>query len=138
MTSRGFETDRIESICELICAGSHLRELLDGEEDFDKVKSMYLESLKLRREQMKELLNGAESPNPKYHCITKHLLGAWWRSIEIFEATGEQEDYEFAKRVGNLAASALSQYLGMEFENCSRCLFDQLLVKQFDKIKAKE
>jgi len=138
MTSRGYATDLIESICELITVCGHLREMLDGEED---VKEIYIKALKYRRGQMERLLDLAEVPNPKYHCVVKHLLGSWWRSVEVWEATGEDKDYEMAKRIGDLAASALSQYLGMEFESCSRCLFDLLTVKQlegdFDKIEAK-
>lgn len=131
MTSRGFETDRIEAICELICATGHIREMLDDENE--NLSEIYKQTLELRREEMNRLLEGAENPNPKYWCLVKHLLGAWWRQVEVYEASLSEDDYELAKRLGNLAASALSQYLGMEFENCSRCFFDKILVKQYEK-----
>lgn len=130
MTSRGYATDLIESISELITTCGHLRELMDSGED---VREIYQKTLQLRRKQMESLLDLAESPDPRYHCIVKHALGAWWRSIEVYEATGKDKDYQLAKEAGDLAASALSKYLGMEFETCSRCLFDKLLVKQLTK-----
>jgi len=130
MTSRGYATDLIESICELIAACGHLRELQDGEED---VREIYQKALQLRRKQMEQLLDLAEAPNPKYHCAVKHFLGSWWRSVEVYEATLKEEDYQLAKEAGDLAAMALSKYLGMEFETCSRCLFDKMLVKQLSK-----
>ena len=129
MTSRGYVTDLIESIAELVCTCGHIRELLDGEEDAELLE-LYKRTLKLRREQMEKLLELAEKPDPRYHCIVKHTLGAWWRAIEIYEATGKDEDFQMAKDCGGVAASALSKYLGMEFESCSRCLFDRLLVRQ--------
>lgn len=130
MTSRGYETDRIEAICELISATGHIREMVDEDEN---LKQIYKQTLALRREEMNYLLDESENPNPKYWCLVKHLLGAWWRQVEIYEATLKEEDLDLAKRLGDLSAEALSQFLGMEFETCQRCFFDRLMVKEHEK-----
>lgn len=137
MTSRGYLTDLIESICEQIALSSHLREMMDGGEDVGKE---YRLSLDLRRKGMEELLYLAENPNPKYHCVVKHSLGAWWRAVEVWEASGKEKDYEYAKELGDLAAIFLGRYLGWveneEPVSCLRCLFDLALVKEYDKRKS--
>lgn len=132
MTSRGYETDLIESICESIALTSHLEEVLK-EEDDKEVLEMLKTSLNLRRKQMSRLLEMADNPNPKFHCIVKHSLGAWWRQLEVWEATLDEKDYQLARELGDLSAMCLSKYLGMEFEVCQRCLFDQLTVKEYEK-----
>lgn len=130
ISSRSLDADRIESICDLICATSHLREMQDGGEE---IGELYQTVLDLRRELMSELLKRAKQPNLKYHCVTKHLLGAWWRAVEVYEQTLDTKDYDLAKRLGDVAAEALSQYLGMERATCSRCLLDMLQVEDFEK-----
>ena len=82
---------------------------------------------------MSRLLEMADNPNPKFHCIVKHSLGAWWRQQEVYEATLNDKDYELAKELGDLSAMCLSAYLGLEFETCQRCLFDRMLVRQVEK-----
>lgn len=132
MSSRGYETDLIESICESIALTSHLEEVLTEEND-KEVLRMLETSLTLRRKQMSRLLEMADNPNPKFHCIVKHSLGAWWRQIEVWEATLNKNDYELARELGDLSAMCLSKYLGMKFEVCQRCLWDTMLVKQVEK-----
>lgn len=137
MTNRGYLTDLIESICEQIALSSHLREMMD---DGESVEELYKKSLVLRRKGMESLLYLTENPNPKYHCATKHSLGAWWRAVEVYEASGDEKDYEYAKELGNLAAECLSGYLGWHEDgkpaNCLRCLFDLAMVKQYEKEKS--
>lgn len=135
MSSRGYETDLIESICDNIALASHLEELL-REEYSDDTAKMLSTVLKLRRRQMSHLLEMGDSPNPKFHCIVKHALGAWWKQTEVFEATMNREDYELAQELGNVVAMALSKYLGLEFQTCQRCLWDILLQKDYDTMKA--
>lgn len=130
MSSRGYEVDLIESICENIALAGHLEEI--SKEEDGPVKEILEKALTLRREQMSRLLEMADNPNPKYHCAVKHSLGAWWRQQEVYEATLDDKDYELAKELGDLSAMCLSKYLGMEFEICQRCLFDRMLVKQVE------
>lgn len=132
MSSRGYETDLIESICECIALSSHIEEVLKDENN-DDVKEMLKSSLGLRRKQMSRLLEMADNPNPKFHCIVKHSLGAWWRQMEVWEATLDEEDYILAKELGDLSAMCLSKYLGLEFETCQRCLYDSLMTKEYEK-----
>lgn len=131
MSSRGYEVDLIESICENIALAGHLEEISKDEDE--SAKEILKKALTLRREQMSRLLEMADMPNPKYHCAVKHTLGAWWRQQEVYEATLEDEDYRLAQELGDLSAMCLSKYLGMEFEVCQRCLFDRMLVKQVEK-----
>ena len=131
MSSRGYEVDLIESICENIALAGHLEEISKDEDE--SAKEILKKALTLRREQMSRLLEMADSPNPKYHCAVKHVLGAWWRQQEVYEATLDDKDYELAKELGDLSAMCLSQYLGLEFETCQRCLFDRMLVQQVEK-----
>lgn len=131
MSSRGYEVDLIESICENIALAGHLEEISKDEDE--SAKEILKKALTLRREQMSRLLEMADSPNPKYHCVVKHVLGAWWRQQEVYEATLDNKDYELAKELGDLSAMCLSQYLGLEFETCQRCLFDRMLVQQVEK-----
>ena len=131
MSSRGYEVDLIESICENIALAGHLEEISKDEDE--SAKEILKKTLTLRREQMSRLLEMADVPNPKYHCAVKHALGAWWRQQEVYEATLDDEDYRLAQELGDLSAMCLSKYLGMEFEVCQRCLFDRMLVKQVEK-----
>lgn len=131
MSSRGYEVDLIESICENIALAGHLEEI--SKDDDESAKEILKKALTLRREQMSRLLEMADMPNPKYHCAVKHALGAWWRQQEVYEATLDDEDYRLARELGDLSAMCLSKYLGMEFEVCQRCLFDRMLVKQVEK-----
>ena len=131
MSSRGYEVDLIESICENIALAGHLEEISKDEDE--SAKEILKKALTLRREQMSRLLEMADNPNPKYHCVVKHALGAWWRQQEVYEATLDDKDYELAKKLGDLSAMCLSQYLGLEFETCQRCLFDRMLVQQVEK-----
>lgn len=131
MSSRGYEVDLIESVCENIALAGHLEEISKDEDE--SAKEILKKALILRREQMSRLLEMADSPNPKYHCAVKHALGAWWRQQEVYEATLDDKDYELAKELGDLSAMCLSQYLGLEFETCQRCLFDRMLVQQVEK-----
>lgn len=133
MSSRGYEVDLIESICENIALAGHLEEIGKDADADDTLKEILKKALTLRREQMSRLLEMADMPNPKYHCAVKHALGAWWRQQEVYEATLDDEDYRLARELGDLSAMCLSKYLGMEFEVCQRCLFDRMLVNQVEK-----
>lgn len=132
MSSRGYEVDLIESICENIALAGHLEEVLKDENDNSDIEILKL-ALSSRRKQMSRLLEMADNPNPKYHCIVKHALGAWWRQQEVYEATMDEKDYDLAKSLADLTAMCLSKYLGLEFETCQRCLFDRMLVAQVEK-----
>ena len=133
MSSRGYEVDLIESICEGIALAGHLEEISKDSDADETLKEILKKALTLRRKQMSRLLEMAEIPNPKFHCAVKHALGAWWRQQEVYEATLDENDYELAKELGDLSAMCLSQYLGLEFETCQRCLFDRMLVEQVEK-----
>lgn len=143
MSSRGYETDLIESISENIALAGHLEEISKDADAPDDLKETLKTALTIRRKQMSRLLEMSDNPNPKYHCAVKHALGAWWRQQEVYEATMNEKDFDLAKELGDLSAMCLSRYLGLEFQSCQRCMFDLLMVKehekqQFAKIKSKE
>jgi len=135
MSSRGYLVDLIESIGEKICLSSHIEEKLrasDNDDEKAQLEQMLDAVLKQRREQMSLLLENAECPDPTYHCIVKHAIGSWWRDIEVWEASNDNRDLEKTIQSADLLAMCLSKYLGMEFEVCSRCLWDRMLVKQVE------
>ncbi len=132
MSSRGYETDLISSICDGIALTDHLEELLKEELD-EETKQILEKNLYLRRKQMSRLLELADSPNPKFHCCVKHCLGAWFKQQEVWEATLDEKDYELAKELGDLCAMCLSKYLGLEFETCQRCLYEKILLKEYEQ-----
>lgn len=141
MTSRSYLWDLIESIAEDIALTSHIEEKLaasEDEQEIENLKLMLKEVLSLRREKMSRLLSQGEKPNPLKHCETKHAIGSYWRQMEVWEATQEQEDLELLKKDGEVLAMALSEYLGLEFQVCQRCLGELLMVKKFDKLEEKE
>ena len=138
MSSRGYLVDMIESIGEKICLTSHIEEKLracEDEEEKVQLKQMLDSVLELRRKQMSLLLENAERPDPTYHCIVKHAIGSWWRDVEVWEASNDEKDLEKTIESADLLAMCLSKYLGLEFEVCSRCLWDTMLVKQVEKTK---
>lgn len=136
MSSRGYLTDMMESIAEKIALTSHIEEKLRDTEDAQEksnLKSELERVLNLRRKQMSRLLAKSENPNPLFWCQFKHALGSFIRDCEVYEATKEEEDLEIAKESSNILAMSTSQFLGMEFEVCARCLADKLLVKQVEE-----
>ena len=136
MTSRSYLWDLVESIGEDITLTSHLEEKLRASEDKEEIenlKQMLSKVLTLRREKMSVLLEQGENPNPMYHCVAKHAIGSFWRQMEVWEATQNEEDLERLKKNGEILAMALSLYLGLEFQTCERCLGDLLLVKQLSE-----
>lgn len=143
MSSRGYLWDLIESIAEDIALASHIEEKLvasENEQEVENLKLMLKEVLSLRREKMSYLLSQGEKPNPMYWCLAKHSIGSYWRQMEVWEASQEEEDLTKLKKNGEILAMALSLYLGLEFQTCQRCVGDLLMVKQhkLDKIKEKE
>lgn len=133
MSSRGYETDLIESISENIALAGHLEEIGKDADAPDDLKEILKTALTIRRKQMSRLLEMSDNPNPKYHCAVKHALGAWWRQQEVYEATMDEKDFDLAKELGDLSAMCLSKYLGLEFQTCQRCMFDLLMVKEYEK-----
>lgn len=133
MSSRGYETDLIESISENIALAGHLEEISKDADASDDLKETLKTALMIRRKQMNRLLEMSDNPNPRYHCAVKHALGAWWRQQEVYEATMDEKDFDLAKELGDLSAMCLSKYLGLEFQTCQRCMFDLLMVKEYEK-----
>ena len=135
MSSRGYLVDMVESIGEKICLTSHIQEMLRASDEFEdtELKEILEKTLELRRAEMSDLLDKGENPDPRYHCAFKHALGSFMRDVEIYEATSNEKDLARTKESANLLAMVMSKYLGMEFENCARCLWDRLLVQQKEK-----
>lgn len=136
MTSRGYLWDLIESIGEDIALTSHIEEKLLASEDKEEsqnLRQMLEKVLESRRGKMSELLSRGDNPNPMCHCLTKHAIGAYWRQMEVWEATQDQEDLLKLRGDGEILAMALSLYLGLEFQTCQRCLEELLLLKNHKK-----
>ena len=131
MTARAHAVDLIQSIGEKAALTSHLEEhLIDGMD----VSKILVEVLNLRRKQMKDLMELAEKPNPKYWCDFKHAVKAFTLDTEVYEAEQNETNLENMKRSADILAGVTSLFLGLEFASCARCLYDQLLID----IKKKE
>lgn len=127
MSSRAYLVDLIHSIGEKTALVDHLEEKVD-KDDFDE--KLIQRILGLRRKQMNQLLSLGEKPNPEYWCAFKHSVKAWVMDCEVYEATMTEESKQNMIESSNILASMISLFLGMEFEDCARCLYDKLLVKQ--------
>ena len=134
MSSRAWVVDLIRSIGEKTTLADHLEELLLDENTPER-QQMLTNLLALRREQMNTLLDQAEHPDPKYWCPFKHAVKSYTLDCEVFEAEPTETNFNALKASSEVLAGITSLFLGMEFETCARCLYDQLLVKQYDKIK---
>ena len=131
MTARAYVVDLMQSIGEKAALTSHLEEhLIDGMD----VSKILAEVLSLRRKQMKDLMQLAEKPNPKYWCDFKHAVKAFTLDTEVYEAEQNETNLENMKRSADILAGVTSLFLGLEFASCARCLYDQLLID----IKKKE
>ena len=133
MSSRGYLVDLIESIGEKTALASHIREKIEAGKDVEKNRQILEKTLNLRRKQMSYLLSEAEKADPDYWCDNKHAIKSWVQDGEVYEATLTEETEQFLKESSEILAMELSCFLGMEFEVCARCLFDRLLVKQYEK-----
>lgn len=130
MSSRAYLVDLIHSIGEKTALVDHLEEKLP---DHPELKEVIEKLLVLRRGQMNQLLALGENPNPEYWCAFKHAVKAWTMDCEVYEATLDDESLDNMVKSADLLASMISLFLGMEFEVCSRCLYDKLLVKQLSE-----
>lgn len=131
MSSRAYIVDLIHSIGEKTALVDHLEEKIDNPEALDLVKKVST----LRRQQMNQLLSLGEKPDPTYWCAFKHSIKAWVMDCEVYEATGTEESLKNMVESSNILASVISLFLGMEFEDCARCLYDRFLVKQITEEK---
>ena len=132
MTARAYAVDLIQSIGEKAALTSHLEEhLIDGMD----VSKILVEVLSLRRKQMKDLMELAEKPNPKYWCDFKHAVKAFTLDTEVYEAEQNETNFENMKRSADILAGVTSLFLGLEFASCARCLYDQLLIDIKNKEK---
>lgn len=129
MSSRAYLVDLIHSIGEKTALADHLEEKLEENPDLEELLKKVLE---LRRKQMNQLLADGENPNPEYWCAFKHAVKAWTMDCEVYEAKLDEESLKNMVESSNVLASMISLFLGMEFENCARCLYDKLLVKQLE------
>lgn len=130
MSSRAYLVDLIHSIGEKTALEDHLIEKLP---EHPELRDLIQRVADLRRAQMNQLLAGGDRPNPDYWCAFKHAVKAWTLDCEVYEATLDDESYNNMINSLDHLASMTSLFLGMEFENCARCLYDKLLVKQITK-----
>lgn len=133
MSSRGYLVDMMESIGEKTALASHTREKIIAGKDIEKNTELLKKVLATRRQQMSRLLEDAEHADPEYWCDFKHAIKSWVQDAEVYEATFNEKDLELLNGSSDVLAMAISCFLGMEFETCARCIFDKLLVAQFDK-----
>lgn len=132
MTARAYAVDLIQSIGEKAALTSHLEEhLIDGMD----VSKVLAEVLSLRRKQMKDLMELADKPNPKYWCDFKHAVKTFTLDTEVYEAEQNETNLENMKRSADILAGVTSLFLGLEFASCARCLYDQLLIDIKNKEK---
>ena len=127
MSSRAWVVDEIHSIGEKTALCDHLEELIDDYPDVDEVLQNVLN---LRRKQMQHIADQNENSNPKFWCAFKHAVKAFTLDSEVYEATLDDVAKQNMIESGNVLASLISLFLGMDFETCARCVYDRLLLKQ--------
>lgn len=136
-TSRSWLVDLIKSIGEKTALVDHLEEKLcsDKEYDVEAITTILAEVLGLRREQMDILLQNGARPNPDFWCDFKHAVKSFTHDTEVYEANLDEKSLENLKKSSIILAGVTSLFLGMEFATCSRCLYDQMLIKQLTEEK---
>lgn len=131
MSSRAWVVDLIHSIGEKTALVDHLEEKLDTDKP-EHLQELISEVLNLRREQMSLLLENGEKPDPTYWCDFKHAVKSYTHDAEVYEANLNERTRQNMIASSRILAGATSLFLGMEFETCARCLYDQMLVKQVE------
>lgn len=127
MSSRAWVVDEIHSIGEKTALCDHLEELID---DYPEVGEVLQNVLNLRRKQMQHIADQNENSNPKFWCAFKHAVKAFTLDSEVYEATLDDVAKQNMIESGDVLASLISLFLGMDFETCARCVYDRLLLKQ--------
>ena len=127
MSSRAWVVDEIHSIGEKTALCDHLEELID---DYPEVREVLQSVLNLRRKQMQHIADQNENSNPKFWCAFKHAVKAFTLDSEVYEATLDDASKQNMIESGDVLASLISLFLGMDFETCARCVYDRLLLKQ--------
>lgn len=133
MSSRGYLLDLIESIGEKTALASHTREKIESGKDVENNRAILARTLALRRKQMSYLLSEVEKADPEYWCDFKHAVKSWVQDSEVYEATPNESTEQMMRESSEILAMEISSLLGMEFETCARCVFDRLLVQQYEK-----
>ena len=139
MSSRAWVVDLIHSIGEKTALADHLEEKLRSLEDDDKelmknVQTTLNAVITLRREQMSYLLEQADKADPTFHCAEKHAIKSFTLDSEVYEATLDGKAFEQLQKSANILAMVCGMYLGIdEFQPCSRCFADLMMVKEYDK-----
>lgn len=127
MSSRAWVVDEIHSIGEKTALCDHLEELID---DYPEVGEALQNVLNLRRKQMQHIADQNENSNPKFWCAFKHAVKAFTLDSEVYEAVMDEETKQNMIESGDILASLISLFLGMDFETCARCVYDRLLLNQ--------
>lgn len=134
MTSRQWLIDLLHSIGEKTALCDHLFEKLDD----DKIKELYESVLNERRHEMEILASYAESPNLKYWCELKHALKSWVLACECYDSMPNEKNLNVAQYSADILAGVVSLFLGIEFDDCGRCLNDRLIYEYNRSSKGKE
>lgn len=127
MSSRAWMVDEIHSVGEKTALADHLEEVID---EFPEAQDVLQRLLKLRRKQMQHLADQTENSNPKFWCAFKHAVKAFTLDSEVYEAVMDEETKQNMIESGDILASLISLFLGMDFETCARCVYDRLLLNQ--------
>lgn len=141
-TSRGHIFDLVNSIANDLATVNHLTEALygvesllsdaEGDERDDLLNTKYnysklLENaLELRRAKMVMLKESAIDHDPKMWCPLKHSIEGYMEAMEVYQADKTPRSYKLMVDSMSLMSGVLSLFLGMELENCMRCLADAL------------
>lgn len=134
MSSRAWVVDLIRGIGQKTAICDHNKEKIEdkeiSEEERGLVRELDSRVLKLRREEESYLLENAKKPNPMYWCHVKHAIDSYTHDVEVYEANPNEKTEHFMIESGEILAGYLSLFMGMEFETCSRCLYDAMLVRE--------
>lgn len=123
MNSRNWLVDLVHKIGEECALCDHLAEKLDEPQS----KQLYCATLELRRKDMLLLANSVKDPNFEHWCEFKHAVKAFTLAMECYDANPTEDMLKSVEASENILASAMSLFLGLEFSDCARCLYDKLL-----------
>lgn len=133
-SSRAWIIDLIHSIGEKLALCDHLAEKLDDE----NVRKLYDKIVAERRNEMELLTQYADDPNLEYWCAFKHAVKQWVLASECYDYMPNEKNLNVVKYSADILAGVVSLFLGLEFEDCARCLNDRLLLNQRKEKKWKK
>lgn len=119
------EMDIVLAIKHLLALEDHLREFSPVNEEEESWRINTLRGVEIIRSGLFDMF---EEKDKRFHCMSKHILGAVMALDEVDKVYSEDSKYPQAEDITMYADNArlvsidiLEHLLGHEIENCKRC-----------------